>query len=46
MKYGPRMADDVIELMDHLKIQRAHVHGYSMVGSIFAQLLARHPDRL
>ena len=46
LKYGPRMAGDVIELMDHLKIARAHVHGYSMGGSILAQLLARHPDRL
>ena len=46
MKYGPRMADDVIELMDQLKIQRAHVHGYSMGGSILTQILARHPQRL
>ena len=46
LKYGPRMADDVIELMDHLKIQKAHVHGYSMGGSILAQILAKHPDRL
>src|SRR5262245_42105710 len=23
-------AEDVIELMDHLKIQKAHLHGYSM----------------
>lgn len=46
LKYGPRMATDVIELMDHLKIRRAHIHGYSMGGSILAQVLARHPDRL
>lgn len=31
-KYGPQMARDVLELMDHLKIDRAHVHGYSMGG--------------
>ncbi len=45
-KYGPRMAADVIELMDHLKIAKAHVHGYSMGGAILTQILARHPDRL
>jgi pimeloyl-ACP methyl ester carboxylesterase len=44
-KYGPRMAEDVIELMDHLKIDKAHVHGYSMGGAITAQLLAKHPER-
>ncbi len=44
-KYGPHMASDVIELMDHLKIDKAHVHGYSMGGMITAQLLATHPER-
>jgi pimeloyl-ACP methyl ester carboxylesterase len=44
-KYGPQMAEDVIELMDHLKIEKAHVHGYSMGGFIVTQLLAKHPDR-
>jgi pimeloyl-ACP methyl ester carboxylesterase len=46
MKYGPRMATDVVELMDHLEIPRAHIHGYSMGGSMLAQILARNPDRL
>jgi pimeloyl-ACP methyl ester carboxylesterase len=45
-KYGPRMATDVVELMDHLKIRTAHIHGYSMGGSILAQLVARHEDRI
>lgn len=45
-RYGPRMASDVIELMDQLKIAKAHVHGYSMGGSILTQLLARHHDRI
>ncbi len=44
-KYGPRMSQDVIELMDHLKIDKAHIHGYSMGGMITAQLLAKHPER-
>jgi pimeloyl-ACP methyl ester carboxylesterase len=46
MKYGPRMATDVIELLDHLKVARAHIHGYSMGGSILTQILARAPDRV
>jgi pimeloyl-ACP methyl ester carboxylesterase len=46
LKYGPRMAQDVVELMDHLKIDRAHVHGYSMGGSILTQVLAKHPERV
>jgi pimeloyl-ACP methyl ester carboxylesterase len=44
-KYGGQMAKDVLELMDHLKIQKAHVHGYSMGGFIVTQLLATAPDR-
>jgi pimeloyl-ACP methyl ester carboxylesterase len=43
---GPGKAQDVVELMDHLKITRAHVHGYSMGGGITAQLLAMIPDRM
>jgi pimeloyl-ACP methyl ester carboxylesterase len=45
-KYGPRMATDVVELLDHLKIPKAHVHGYSMGGSILTQLLARSQGRI
>jgi pimeloyl-ACP methyl ester carboxylesterase len=44
-KYGPQMSEDIIELMDHLKISKAHVHGYSMGGFITTQLLAKHPER-
>src|SRR6267154_808529 len=42
---GPGRAEDVIELIDHLKIQKAHFHGYSMGGGMTGQLLARIPDR-
>jgi len=38
-------APDVIELMDYLKIEKAHIHGYSMGGMITARLLAEHPER-
>jgi pimeloyl-ACP methyl ester carboxylesterase len=44
-KYGPQMAKDVLELMDHLRIDKAHVHGYSMGGGIVTQLLATAPER-
>lgn len=42
---GTGRAQDVIELMDHLHIERAHIHGYSMGGGLTAQLLARVPQR-
>jgi pimeloyl-ACP methyl ester carboxylesterase len=44
--YGAEMAADVIRLMDHLKIEKAHVVGYSMGSAIAGNLLADHPDRL
>jgi pimeloyl-ACP methyl ester carboxylesterase len=42
---GSGRADDTIELMEHLKIQRAHIHGYSMGGGFVGQLLGKIPDR-
>ena len=42
---GSGRAEDVIELMDLLKIQKAHIHGYSMGGGITGRLLALIPDR-
>jgi pimeloyl-ACP methyl ester carboxylesterase len=44
--YGLEMVGDVIRLLDSLKIDRAHVVGYSMGGAIANQLLIRHPQRL
>lgn len=43
---GRGKAEDVIEMMDHLKIQKAHFHGYSMGGAIVGRLLALIPDRM
>jgi pimeloyl-ACP methyl ester carboxylesterase len=45
-QYGNEMAEDVVRLLDHLKIKKAHVVGYSMGAIITAKLLTTHPDRL
>ena len=44
--YGVEIAEDIIRLLDHLKIQKAHLVGYSMGGMITMKLLTRHPDRV
>jgi pimeloyl-ACP methyl ester carboxylesterase len=43
--HGSGRAEDTIELMDHLKIRKAHIHGYSMRGGFVARLMATNPDR-
>jgi pimeloyl-ACP methyl ester carboxylesterase len=43
---GPGRAKDVIELMNHLDITRAHIHGYSMGGMITSRLLGYIPERI
>ena len=45
-KFGQQMIDDVVRLMDHLKIQRAHLVGHSMGAMIAANVMARHPARV
>jgi pimeloyl-ACP methyl ester carboxylesterase len=45
-KYGREMVEDAVRLLDHLRIQKAHVVGYSMGSFITLNLLATHPDRL
>jgi pimeloyl-ACP methyl ester carboxylesterase len=42
---GSGRAEDTIELMDHLNIAKAHIHGYSMGGGFTGALLASHPER-
>jgi pimeloyl-ACP methyl ester carboxylesterase len=44
--YGTNMSDDVIRLMDQLKIKKAHVVGYSLGGFITEYLVAYHANRL
>lgn len=45
-RYGKEMAEDVVRLLDHLKVKKAHVVGYSMGAFIAGRLMASHPDRL
>jgi pimeloyl-ACP methyl ester carboxylesterase len=45
-RYGKAMMEDVIRLLDHLKIKRAHIVGYSMGGGIALEVLMDHPDRV
>jgi pimeloyl-ACP methyl ester carboxylesterase len=44
-KYGPEMSLDIVRLLDHLKIQKAHIVGYSMGSVITAKLLTMKPGR-
>lgn len=43
--YGTEMTEDVVRLLDHLEIDKAHIVGYSMGGFITLKLLTDHPDR-
>src|SRR6516162_134174 len=40
------LADDVAALLDHLKIARADLIGYSMGGGVAMQCAIRHPDKV
>ena len=44
-RYGREMTLDVVRLLDHLGIQRAHIVGYSLGGHLVSQLLTLHPER-
>jgi len=39
------LGEDVIRLLDHLRIEHAHAVGYSLGGIILARLLVAHPQR-
>ena len=44
-QYGPEMGLDILRLLNHLDIARAHIVGYSMGAHIVAQLVTTHPER-
>jgi pimeloyl-ACP methyl ester carboxylesterase len=44
--YGLELVEHVARLMDHLKIKKAHIVGYSMGGIITAKFIVKHPDRV
>jgi pimeloyl-ACP methyl ester carboxylesterase len=44
--YGQPMVEDIVRLMDHLKIAKAHVVGYSLGGIIVVKFMIDHPDRV
>jgi pimeloyl-ACP methyl ester carboxylesterase len=44
--YGPELVEHVIRLMDHLKIDKAHIVGYSMGGIITLKLASKYPERV
>lgn len=44
-QYGVQMTEDIIRLMDHLKLSKAHIAGYSLGGFIALQAVTLHPER-
>lgn len=44
-KYGEELGLDIIRLLDHLRIQKTHIVGYSLGGLVVHQLIATHPER-
>lgn len=45
-KYGIEMAKDVVRLLDHLKIRKAHLIGYSAGAFIAGKVVAMYPKRV
>src|SRR5262249_11692991 len=43
--YGLELVEDVARLLDHLKIQKAHIVGYSMGGMVAVKFMASHQER-
>jgi pimeloyl-ACP methyl ester carboxylesterase len=44
--YGRQWIEDIVLLLDHLSIERAHIVGYSMGGIVALKFIAEHPDRV
>ncbi len=44
--YGTHMVEDIVRLMDHLNIEKAHFAGFSLGGAIVLKLMEEHPERV
>ena len=44
--FGAEMADDVVRLLDHLRLTSAHLVGHSLGAAIVANVAARYPARV
>ena len=44
--YGLELVEDIVRLLDHLRIEKAHIVGYSMGGMIAVKFMARHQERV
>lgn len=45
-KYGSEVAKDIVRLLDHLKIKKAHLVGYSSGAFIAGKVVATNPERV
>jgi pimeloyl-ACP methyl ester carboxylesterase len=45
-EYGPKMVEDVVRLLDRLKVDKAHLVGYSMGAMLAGHVAITHPDRV
>jgi pimeloyl-ACP methyl ester carboxylesterase len=45
-RFGEPMADDIVRLLQHLQVDRAHFVGHSMGALITANIAARYSDRV
>lgn len=46
LRFGAAIVDDVVRLIDHLHLQRAHVVGHSLGAVVAANVTARYPARV
>lgn len=44
--YGPKVGLDIVSLLDKLKIDKAHLVGFSMGAYVASRLLVTHPHRI
>jgi pimeloyl-ACP methyl ester carboxylesterase len=45
-RFGREMGTDVVRLLDHLRVPRAHLVGHSMGGVVAAYVAVHHADRV